>query len=169
MHAWNRLQPVAETREKQLRLWRELILQSCASTNTFTINPTSFTIFSNPNIDRRLSPEGINAVIEYLIKSGHGEWQDNSLSTLRVMWKSPEALGNEIYSWASTVEILGTVFTIYEIHSGEEYADSGFHGTDPWLVRRALQYLESINKVSLLMFWVAYYALFNDQAKSRYV
>jgi hypothetical protein len=41
------------------------------------------------------------------------------------MWKSPEALGNEIYEWAIKVDLLGTVFTIYELYAGDEYQDSG--------------------------------------------
>jgi hypothetical protein len=43
------------------------------------------------------------------------------------MWKSPEALAGEMYHWAYNCdEPLGTVFTIYELHSGEDYKDSGF-------------------------------------------
>lgn len=41
------------------------------------------------------------------------------------MLKSPEVLASEIYAWASKNEILGTVYTIYELHSGEENLDSG--------------------------------------------
>ncbi|RYY82737.1 hypothetical protein EON63_12760 [archaeon] len=56
---------------------------------------------------------------------GNAEWEDQNRSTLLIMWKSPEVLGNEIYEWASKTDILGTVFTIYELHSGDEYMDSG--------------------------------------------
>ena len=62
-----RLQPVAETREKQLRLWKELIMDYCAKSHIYQINPATFSYFRNEAIDRQLSPEGVKAVIQYLL------------------------------------------------------------------------------------------------------
>eukprot|EP01034_Spumella_vulgaris_P022106 gene22106-28205_t len=67
------------------------------------------------------------------------------------MWKSPQTLAGEVYSWAARTEILGTVFTIYELHSGDENQDSGFHGVDPVTLRKALELLESHGKCSILV------------------
>ncbi len=57
--------------------------------------------------------------------SGNASWEDGLRASLRIMWKQPAVLAGEIYSWASTAEILGTVYTVYELHSGEENVDSG--------------------------------------------
>ena len=56
---------------------------------------------------------------------GNAEWDDIGHTTLRILLKSPEQLASEIYNWASKVQILGTVFTVYELHSGDEHEDSG--------------------------------------------
>lgn len=80
--------------------------------------------------------------------TGNAEWQDTtSKGALRVMWKSPQTLAGEVYAWACRTDILGTVFTIYELHAGDDNHDSGFHGVDPITLRRALDLLEAAGKV----------------------
>lgn len=66
-----------------------------------------------------------------------------------MMWKSPQTLAGEVYAWACRAEILGTVFTVYELHAGDDNHDSGFHGVDPVTLRRALDLLEAAGKVLL--------------------
>ncbi|RYY82739.1 hypothetical protein EON63_12755 [archaeon] len=66
----NRLQPVLETREKQLKLWRDLILKYCSATHVYRIVPSNFPYFANDTIDRKLSADGIGAVVEFLLQSG---------------------------------------------------------------------------------------------------
>jgi hypothetical protein len=55
------------------------------------------------------------------------EWDDPPSNTiLRIMWKSPESLGMDIYDWATKRgEIIGTVYTFYELLHDDEYSDSG--------------------------------------------
>lgn len=139
-----------ETREKQLKLWRELIIDYCMFSHSFSIVPTHFPYFKNADIDRQLSAKGIDAVVESLIRAGNAEWEDGLRTNLRIMWKSPAVLAAEIYAWATTSEIVGTVFTIYELHSGEDNQDSGFHGTDPVLVRRAVELLQNEKKCVII-------------------
>lgn len=55
----------------------------------------------------------------------HAEWDDESKTNLRVIWKTPETLAGEIYNWAQVNGYTGTVFTIFELHSDEEHMDSG--------------------------------------------
>jgi hypothetical protein len=43
---------------------------------------------------------------------------------------------------------MGNIFTVYELINNEEYADSVFFGTDPYLFKRCLQVLERQEKVS---------------------
>lgn len=114
-----------ETREKQLRLWRELVLDYCSKTATHQLHPPSFPFFKNEAIGRQLSPEGVREVVDSLIANGQAEWEDSSRSALRILWKSAEALGQEIYSWAKAGELLGTVFSLYELTAGDEYTDTG--------------------------------------------
>ena len=64
------LQPVTATREKQLKLWRELILEYCVHKNLHRLIPSDFPFFRNAAIDRVLSAESINVVVNFVIKSG---------------------------------------------------------------------------------------------------
>lgn len=116
----------------------------------YNLNVSTFPYFKNDAISRKLSPEGIEAVINYLIREGNGEWQDASRASLRLIWRTPEALAAEVYAWGCNADVIGTVFTVYEIHSGEDYQDSGFYGVDPVLLRRALSVLEANNKCRII-------------------
>ena len=64
-----------------------------------------------------------NAITFHFI--GNAEWEDSERTSLRIIWKTPEAFAGEVYSWAVRNDLINTVFTVYELHSGEEYQDSG--------------------------------------------
>jgi ESCRT-II complex subunit VPS25 len=64
------LQPVKATRDKQLKLWNELIIRHCREHKLVTIHPQSFPLFRNEAIDRQMSEEGISAVVEYMVANG---------------------------------------------------------------------------------------------------
>lgn len=125
------------------------MLGYCTATKSYHLDPPSFPFFHNDTIGRRLTPEGIHTVIQFLITQGHAEWEDETRSRVRILWKSPQSVAVEIYTWA-VEQGLNTVYTIYELHSSEEYSDTRFHGTDPALLRRALQVLESQGKCVLI-------------------
>jgi hypothetical protein len=49
------LQPVRETREKQVQLWKDLILDYCRSQKMYIISlEEDFPLFSNPSIESKL-------------------------------------------------------------------------------------------------------------------
>lgn len=116
---------------------------------TFQLHIATFPYFRNDSIDRKLTAEAINAIIHHMIKLGNAEWDgETDRGNVRVLWKSVQTLANEIYDWAGRQEGYGTVYTIYELCSSDEVADTPFHGTDPGMVRRALQQLENNHKVT---------------------
>lgn len=125
---------------------------------------------------RELSADGVNAVINKLIQTGNAEWEDASHTGLRIILKTPESLAGDIYAWyvtflfhhpiksltyslvtnsssfsyrASRNGLIGTVLTLFELHSGDDYQDSGFYGADPIILKRALQVLEREGKCSV--------------------
>lgn len=58
------------TREKQLQLWRELIIDYHLSKNEYFMVPSLFPLFENKTIERKLPDEAISKVISYLIDTG---------------------------------------------------------------------------------------------------
>uniref|UniRef100_A0A8R7PU49 Vacuolar protein sorting-associated protein 25 n=1 Tax=Triticum urartu TaxID=4572 RepID=A0A8R7PU49_TRIUA len=65
------LQPVRETREKQVQLWKELILDYCRSQKMYIISlEEDFPLFSNPKIERSLSYEAKEVFLAALVSEG---------------------------------------------------------------------------------------------------
>lgn len=61
-----------ETRRKQLEQWTKLILDFHTQAGVFKMNPSTFPFFKNEKIDRFLSKEAQDAVIEFMISKGMG-------------------------------------------------------------------------------------------------
>ena len=112
--------------------------------------PETFPYFENKAIGRKLSVEGIHLVMQYVVSQGNAEWEDASHTRCRIMWKSAEVLAGEIYTWACTHGYLNNIFTLFELLSGEEYQDSGFHGTEAGVFRKSLSLLQQNGKCVLI-------------------
>lgn len=141
------IQPVLATREKQLALWRELILRFHTERKIKTMLLHDCPLWKNAGIQRQLQPDGIRAVAEDFCSHGHGEWLD--ANSVRILWRKPEQLASDIYQWAETNGFIGTVVTVYELHSGEDVNGMSFQGADEELLRRALTILEERGKCTL--------------------
>ena len=64
------LQPVLETREKQLNCWCSIIINYCTFCNIKRLDPYRFGLFKNPDLGRQLSPAGVESVVNKLIQLG---------------------------------------------------------------------------------------------------
>ncbi len=54
-----------------------------------------------------------------LISSGHAEWKDDSQTSCLIMWRSPQELANIIYEYIRKNNMIGSVYTVFELHSGK--------------------------------------------------
>uniref|UniRef100_A0A7S2EJ37 ESCRT-II complex subunit VPS25 n=1 Tax=Trieres chinensis TaxID=1514140 RepID=A0A7S2EJ37_TRICV len=144
------IQPVLVTREKQMGLWRELILRYHTDRKIKTLVVHDCPLWSNPEIGRKLGQEGVKAVMDDFVKSGHGEWEDPDVKTrCRILWRKPEQLASDIYDWADANGYINSVCTVYELHSGEDVNGMSFQGADEELLRRALTILEDQGKCTV--------------------
>lgn len=137
------------TKEKQLALWRDLIVQYHTQYKLKTLKLYECPLWSNDAIQRSLSNEEVKIVANNLVQNGHGEWIDESRTTLRVLWRKPEELAIDIYEWAVQNGNVGSVCTLYELHSGEDVNGMAFEGLDEELLRRALAILEDEGKCAI--------------------
>jgi len=147
------LQPVAATREKQLKIWRDIVVAYHIHNSLHHMVPETFPLFCNESIGRRLNKEGIDAVVQSLIQHGNAEWTDATHTSLHVIWKSVEVISGEVLEWArKNDDGSGTVYTIYELHSGDQddHLFNTLHGTDPIMLRRALELLEKNRKCKII-------------------
>eukprot|EP00979_Chaetoceros_neogracilis_P008778 scaffold1969_cov226-Chaetoceros_neogracile.AAC.4 len=143
------IQPNLTTQEKQRGLWRELILSYHTSQKIKTLVAHDCPLWKNKEIGRELSRDDVKAVMNDFVKSGHGEWEDNTKTRCRILWRKPEQLSSDIYAWAEANGYINSVCTVYELHSGEDVNGMSFEGADEELLRRALAILEDQGKCTM--------------------
>jgi ESCRT-II complex subunit VPS25 len=144
------VQPVLSTREKQMGLWRELILRYHTQYKLKTLVVHECPLWKNEKIGRELDAKDVQDVMEDFCKSGHGEWEDpNQKTRCRILWRKPEQLASDVYEWAIANGNIGSVCTVYELHSGEDVHGMSFQGADEELLRRALAILENQGKCTI--------------------
>jgi ESCRT-II complex subunit VPS25 len=134
------------SREKQLALWRELILTYHTRQKRNDLIVHDCALWRNARVRRQLTAEAIRTVCNDFVRSGHGEWADAQKTQIRILWRKPEQLATDIYKWAGANGLVGSVCTIYELHSGEDVSGTSFQGADEELLRRALAILEEQGK-----------------------
>jgi len=143
------IQPVLSTREKQMGLWRELILRYHTSLKIKTLVVHDCPLWKNADISRSLNNDDINTIMQDFCQSGHGEWEDSGKTRCRILWRKPEQLASDVYDWAAANGYINSVCTVYELHSGEDVNGMSFQGADEELLRRALGILEDQGKCTI--------------------
>lgn len=77
-------------------------------------------LWENSTIGRKLGNSGALAVVEELIRSGHAEWNDSAKSMVTLMWHSADEIAAKLFDYARKHDMIGNVFTVYELHQGDE-------------------------------------------------
>ena len=143
------LQPVKETREKQLSAWRELVLNYARSERVFSFNPSTFELFENKSINRSLSESARGALVDDLIAKGVCQRAGQGSPDVFVLWKTVSEWGNTLTEWAHRTGRRQDVMTIDELCCSEEFADEPFHKMPVAFMLVVLKNLEKENKVML--------------------
>lgn len=149
------IQPNIDTRKKQLEAWCQIVLDQLRKGKGYSldVNEAQKSIFSNKEINRKLSIDGIYMVLEELQKRGHLEWKDaKTKKECLVMWRTPEEWGKLIYKYITDRSMTNTVCTLFELSNGDETEGEEFHGIEQWLLVRALKTLEADGKAELMKF-----------------
>ncbi|KAK2167232.1 hypothetical protein NP493_1285g00052 [Ridgeia piscesae] len=149
------LQPNVDTRKKQLDAWCSLVLAYFKHNKAYTLDVSesqSTPLFHNDKINRKLSLDFINNILEELRTRGNIEWTDKTRKQCLLMWRTPDEWGKLVYRWAHSNGLVNTVCTLYELSHGDQTKAEEFHGLDDWLLKRALQTLEKQRKAELISF-----------------
>ncbi|XP_054080541.1 vacuolar protein-sorting-associated protein 25 isoform X1 [Rissa tridactyla] len=137
-------------------------------------------LFTNRRLQRKLPLESIQVVLEELRKNGNLEWLDKNKTSFLIMWRRPEEWGKLIYQWVRMQKLLvperafcvredrgywlrfvkktavskngltNSVFTLYELTSGDDTENEEFHGLDETMLLRALQALQQEHKAEII-------------------
>ncbi|CAM9533108.1 unnamed protein product [Chrysoparadoxa australica] len=143
------LQPVLSTREKQLKLWCDLVLTWHKKHSTAAFQWQQWELWANKTIGRKLSVEGAEAVCEALIASGHAEWEDAAHTRLTLFWESPATIASSLYAFAKERSMIGGVFTVFELVQGDDSIGTKFHGMDEAVLVKGIQVLEREQKAEM--------------------
>ncbi|KAL7111865.1 hypothetical protein ACP275_05G116600 [Erythranthe tilingii] len=144
------LQPVRDTREKQIQLWKELILDYCRTQKIFVVGlDEDFPLFSNPVIERSLSNEAREAFLSAVVSEGRAEWTDKSRRKCLLLWHRIQDWADLIIRFAKDNGLEDSVMTVEEIRSGIESRGTELHGMDRTILMRALKYLENKGKLAI--------------------
>ncbi|XP_050265682.1 vacuolar protein sorting-associated protein 25 isoform X2 [Quercus robur] len=126
------LQPVRDTREKQVQLWKDLILDYCRTQKIFVIGlEEDFALFSNPVIERR------------------AEWLDKGHRKCLILWHRVQDWADIIFRFVKDNGLEDSVMTVEEIRSGIESRGTELHGIDRTILMRALRVLEQKGKLAI--------------------
>lgn len=143
------LQPVKETREKQLLAWRELILGYARNNKVFDFEPKTFDLFENKSIDRSLNQSARDAIVESMIEKGLCQKVGNGTQGVYVLWKSISEWESVILEWAHRTGRRDDVLTLEELCGADELSDEPFHGMPTSLMQLVLKNLEKAKHVML--------------------
>ncbi|ONM39647.1 Vacuolar protein sorting protein 25 [Zea mays] len=142
------LQPVRETREKQVQLWKDLILDYCRSQKIHTISlEEDFPLFSNAKIERSLSYEAKEVFLAALVSEGRAEWMDKGHKKCLILWLRIQDWANFILNFVKDNGL--EVMTIEEIRSGIDTRGTELEGIDRGVLMRALRQLEQKGKAAI--------------------
>ncbi|XP_042481794.1 vacuolar protein sorting-associated protein 25 isoform X2 [Macadamia integrifolia] len=144
------LQPVKDTREKQILLWKELILDYCRTKKIFVIGVNEdFPLFSNSAIERSLSHEARDVFLSALVTDGRAEWMDKGHKKCLILWLRIQDWADCILRFVKDNGLEDGVMTVEEIRSGIESRGTELHGMDRIVLMRALKLLEQKGKVAM--------------------
>lgn len=144
------LQPVRETREKQMQLWKELIIDYCKSQKIFVIGlEEDFPLFSNPAIERSLSHEAKETFLSALVSDGRAEWMDKGHRKCLILWHRIQDWADIIVQFVKENGLEDSVMTVEEIRSGTESKGTSLDGLDRTILMRALKVLENKGKLAI--------------------
>uniref|UniRef100_A0A2P2K677 ESCRT-II complex subunit VPS25 n=1 Tax=Rhizophora mucronata TaxID=61149 RepID=A0A2P2K677_RHIMU len=150
VHFFFSLQPVRDTREKQVQLWKELIVDYCKTQKIFVVGlEEDFPLFSNPVIERSLSHEARDAFLSALVSEGRAAWLDRGHRKCLILWHRIQDWADIILKFVKDNGLEDGVLTIEEIRSGIESRGTELHGIDRTILMRALKLLESKGKVAI--------------------
>jgi len=154
------LQRVEGLRVKQQQVWQRIILEHFATAaerssgdggvSSRVLVLDSFPLFESKVLNCKLSAEGRLEVAKRLVATGHGQWQTPE-KTLLVFVKTPSEWASIIYDFVQQNALTGTIYTIYEIHSGDLTKNSQIEGIDPTACFEALKVLQGSGKAELYM------------------
>ncbi|CAO0802805.1 unnamed protein product [Mucor circinelloides] len=143
-------QVTESTWKSQVMQWENLILAYTRQKHIFRLDlhqattPGGNEIFENKKINRRLSFETLQDIIEEMARKGTAEWEGGSKgpkTEALIYWHTPEDWANLIWNWINETGQNNQIVTYYEIAHGELAEGQEFFELDKAILSKALNIL----------------------------
>jgi ESCRT-II complex subunit VPS25 len=147
------LQPVQQTRAKQMAIWVDLVKDYQRYHNRTSIDVakaanSKLDLFFNKEIKRSLSEKDIRTVLDEFCKQGFGAWTDKtSRAVCLTSHRKMAEWATELYRWAKEAGMVDRICTLNEIRT--EDSKAAFYNLDPLILHEALQILKEDGRASL--------------------
>ncbi|KAK3257401.1 Vacuolar protein-sorting-associated protein 25 [Cymbomonas tetramitiformis] len=143
------LQPVKDTRDKQIALWKELILRYCRHHKVFVLDIADDSeLFANSTIKRRLDTDARISILEDVVSSGSGLWLREKQRCL-ILWHNIPKWAEILCDWVKNNALYDEPMTLEEIVNGIESQGTEIHGVHMEILLRAVQHLEKLGRARL--------------------
>ncbi|QKX55831.1 uncharacterized protein TRUGW13939_02929 [Talaromyces rugulosus] len=164
------LQPNALTRQRQMKLWADLIVDWCRYHRTFRlslVDAVDLPLFYNARMRKRVGMQDARTIIDWMAKSqedgGGGkraEWLPptpgggsrsavGEKTTAWIWWRRPEEWATLVADWIDETAQKNTVLTVYELIHGDATISQEFHDIDPEVMLKSLNILVKRGKAQI--------------------
>ncbi|GAQ79847.1 hypothetical protein KFL_000390360 [Klebsormidium nitens] len=143
------LQPVRDTREKQIQLWKELILSFCKHYGMYIVDVDDFPLFANKSIERKLTNEARELFLNALVMEGRAEWLGKDHRKCLLLWRRIEDWADLIISWVQENALENGVVTLDEMRTGDEARGTDLENLEMIILERAVRLLEARGKAQM--------------------
>lgn len=111
-------------RAKQLGEWRNIIVQWHEARKEATMHVADWPLWENKEIGRRMSSQGIAAVMRFVKEGGNCEWVDAAKTTARIFYKTPSQWAAAVHEYVDGAGLAGTMCVVYDLISGDTTTDA---------------------------------------------
>ena len=154
-HAWPffyTIQKNVDTRERQMKMWSDLILAYCKHRGTYTASLGELyaaPICNNSNINRRLSMENLKRVTDWMKQNKFADYTADSQEAMFVYWRPLQEIADAIHRWADSTGRIGSVETILDLTDDDSNRNEIFYQMPVELVLRACATLQDVGKAQV--------------------
>ncbi|KAL6875012.1 ESCRT-II complex, vps25 subunit [Trichoderma novae-zelandiae] len=164
-------QPNLAIHHAQLTKWSALVLAYARHHRLFRLAVSAAAdsdLFHNRAIDRRLAPNDVREVLEFMRKDGRAEFVGASAAgngaaggaggaggdaaagdVVLLYWRKPEEWAALVEAYVEETAQKGSVLTVYELTEGENTRGAEFHGMDNQVLMKALNILVKQGKAQI--------------------
>ena len=154
-HAWPffyTIQKNVDTRERQMKMWSDLILGYCKHRGLYQISLGELyasPICQNDSISRRISMESLKKICTWMGQNRFGDFTSESQESIFVYWRSLQEIAQAIHRWADNTGRIGSVETILDLTDDSSNSQEIFYQMPVELVLKACAALQEVGKAQV--------------------